>query len=249
MLRSVVQSRSRRAVLWATSMLSKGSRAHSRPSVWRISVTNGMSSTEKRGSSITARVDFEERDGRDSPRAVAIEPREFGESFRSKSEPVRKWVSRRRVTGQESVEGQASCGLPLPGPAVGLVDARNTEEPTISTVRPWCLRLTDLLATEDEPAPPPLEHDDLPLSGLVQETEPLSARLGCGDLLHTYSVQVRCLGRQRRASRPHRIRAPPGSRREAIGRLGNAPGLPRTAARRLVRRRSPTREQFQEGDQ
>src|SRR5207249_1362663 len=102
MLRSVVQSGSRRAVLWATSMRSKGSRVHSRPSAWRISVTNGMSSTEKRGSSITARVnsgadgnppdlreglDFEERDGRDSPRAVAIEPGEFGESFRSKSEP------------------------------------------------------------------------------------------------------------------------------------------------------------------
>src|SRR2546427_2356518 len=51
MLRSVVQSGSRRAVLWATSMRSKGSRVHSRPSAWRISVTNGMSSTEKRGSS------------------------------------------------------------------------------------------------------------------------------------------------------------------------------------------------------
>src|SRR5438046_3990096 len=198
MLRSVVQSGSRRAVLWATSMRSKGSRVHSRPSAWRISVTNGMSSTEKRGSSITARVnsgadgnppdlreglDFEERDGRDSPRAVAIEPGEFGESFRSKSEPdeeVGVEEEGHRPGVRREARPPAACHSQDQRSAWSMRGTRRSRRYPRSGRGAFVL--PTFLATEDEPAPPPLEHDDLPLCGLVQEAEPLSARLGCGDL-------------------------------------------------------------------
>jgi hypothetical protein len=69
--------------------------------------------------------------------------------------------------------GQAPFGPPLPGPPIHLVDAWHTQETAIPGIRRWRPALTRVLTAKDEPTSFPLEHDDLTLGRLVQETEPL----------------------------------------------------------------------------
>ncbi len=115
MLRSRVQNATRRAELWATSRRSKGSRVQSSLRAWRTRVASGTSSTVNRVSSITAFVNSGLRtESRPISARIWISRKETGDTpqgrygsnhgnsvsrFDPRTSQIRKWVSRRIVTG------------------------------------------------------------------------------------------------------------------------------------------------------
>ena len=88
---------------------------------------------------------------------------------------------------------------PLPGPLVGLVGIRSTQEtPIVRSLRSGA-GLGQLFAVKDEPAALSLEHDHFALGSVVQDTKPVLPGFRGGDLLHVYNVQGPGPWRQDRA--------------------------------------------------
>ncbi len=81
---------------------------------------------------------------------------------------MRKWCRGAELLRSRASRNQVTVrAAPLPGPLVGLVGIRNTQETTIVRRFRRGAGLVQLFAVEDEPAALSLEHDHFALGGVV----------------------------------------------------------------------------------